>query len=48
MIFSFSQPVWNDLIFSHKIVLQDDTYYYVITFTDPKENYQNQHNKGVY
>ena len=37
MIFSFSQQVWNDLIFSHRIVLQDDTYYYIITFTDPGE-----------
>ena len=34
MIFSFSQQVWNDLIISHKIVLQDDTYYYIVKFED--------------
>lgn len=34
MIFSFSQQVWNDLVISHKIVLQDDTYYYIVKFED--------------
>ena len=31
MIFSFSQAVWEDLL-SSQIVMQDHTYYYVITF----------------
>ena len=34
MIFSFSQQVWNDLIFSHTIVLQNETYYYIVRFED--------------
>lgn len=34
MIFSFSQNMWNDLILKHTIVMQDDTYYYVIKFDD--------------
>lgn len=29
-IFSFSQPVWEDLIINYVIVLQDIDYYYVI------------------
>ena len=37
MIFSFSQQVWNDLIFQHKIVLQDETYYYIVRFEDKYE-----------
>jgi len=34
MIFSFSQPVWDDLILHHKLVMQDTDYYYVIYFED--------------
>ena len=34
MIFSFSQPVWDDLIVYHKLVMQDTDYYYVIYFED--------------
>lgn len=37
MIFSFSQQVWNDLIFQHTIVLQDETYYYIVRFEDKYE-----------
>lgn len=33
-IFSFSQDVWDDLIFRHAIVAQDKDYYYVIRFND--------------
>lgn len=32
MVFSFSQPVWDDLIVHHKIVVQDQDNYYVIHF----------------
>ena len=35
MIFSFSQPVWEDLILHHRLVMQDDKFYYVINFDDP-------------
>lgn len=37
MIFSFSQQVWNDLIISHTIVLQDETYFYIVRFEDKYE-----------
>ncbi len=37
MIFSFSQQVWNDLIFQHTIVLQDETYFYIVRFEDKYE-----------
>lgn len=36
MIFSFSQPVWEDLIIRHKLVMQDADYYYVIYFEDDR------------
>lgn len=32
MIFSFSQPMWNDLIRRHAIVVQDQENYYVLYF----------------
>lgn len=35
-IFSFSQRVWDDMIFKNLIVVQDETYYYVIKFSDPE------------
>ena len=35
-IFSFSQKVWDDMIFRDLIVVQDETYYYVIRFSDPE------------
>lgn len=31
MIFSFSQEVWNDMLDGH-IVVQDEKYYYILTF----------------
>lgn len=34
MIFSFSQPVWEDLIKYHTIVMQDNTYYYILKVED--------------
>jgi len=34
MIFSFSQKMWDDLIFRHTIVMQDTENYYVIKFQD--------------
>jgi len=34
MIFSFSEPVWRDLINRQSIVTQDEDNYYVIKFTD--------------
>ena len=34
MIFSFSNNMWCDLINHHKIVIQDEKYYYVVHFTD--------------
>ena len=34
MIFSFSQPVWDDMIFRHTIVMQDEDYYYTIILDD--------------
>lgn len=37
MIFSFSEPVWRDLIDHHAIVTQDEDNYYVIKFTDDKD-----------
>ena len=36
MIFSFSQAVWEDLILRHKLVMQDQDYYYIMDFTDPE------------
>lgn len=36
MIFSFSQAVWEDLILRHKLVMQDQNYYYIMDFTDPE------------
>lgn len=36
MIFSFSQAVWEDLIVRHKLVMQDQDYYYIMDFTDPE------------
>lgn len=36
MIFSFSQQVWEDLIVRHKLVMQDQNYYYIMDFTDPE------------
>lgn len=43
MIFSFSQPMWNDLLDGY-IVMQDDEYYYVIQFENterlPKRDQQ--------
>ena len=36
MIFSFSQAVWEDLILHHKLVMQDQDYYYIMDFTDPE------------
>ena len=32
MVFSFSQPVWSDLIVAKAIVLQDEEFYYVVHF----------------
>lgn len=32
MIFSFSQPVWDDLINNGKLVMQDEEHYYVLYF----------------
>lgn len=37
MIFSFSQPVWEDLVLHHKLVMQDPNYYYVMYFEDDSE-----------
>ena len=34
MIFSFSQAVWDDMIFKNRIVMQDQNYYYIMNFTD--------------
>lgn len=31
-IFSFSQPMWEDLIKDNRVVIADDKYYYIITF----------------
>lgn len=36
MIFSFSEPVWRDLIDRQTIVTQDEDNYYIIKFTDDK------------
>ena len=36
MIFSFSQPVWNDLL-RGRIVISDDTHYHVLTFNNVSE-----------
>lgn len=33
VIFSFSQPVWDDML-TGKIVISDDIYYYILTFDD--------------
>lgn len=33
VIFSFSQEVWNDMLSGH-IVVQDEDYYYILTFDD--------------
>jgi hypothetical protein len=37
MIFSFSDPVWRDLINRQSIVTQDEDNYYVIKFVDAAE-----------
>ena len=37
MIFSFSQEVWDDMIFRHTMVMQDENYYYVLKFEDDAE-----------
>ena len=37
LIFSFSQAVWEDLIFANIIVLQDEDYYYVVYFNDKEK-----------
>lgn len=34
MIFSFSQAVWDDLVVDHAVVIEDETYYYVIHFDE--------------
>lgn len=34
MVFSFSAPVWTDLIYYHALVMQDKDYYYVIRFNN--------------
>lgn len=34
MIFSFSQDVWTDLVFRHKLAMQDNEYLYVVEFED--------------
>ena len=34
MVFSFSPEVWEDLIINHKIVVQDEDYYYVLTVNE--------------
>lgn len=36
-VFSFSQPMWNIFINKHRIVVQDETNYYVITFADERD-----------
>ena len=33
-IFSFSQAMWDDMIYNHKIVIASNKYYYVISFSD--------------
>ena len=34
MIFSFSQDMWDDLIYRHIVVIQDTENYYIIKFND--------------
>lgn len=33
VMFSFSQPVWDDML-DGKIVISDDTYYYILSFNN--------------
>lgn len=37
MIFSFSQPVWDDMIYRHKIALQDKDNFIILTFGESYE-----------
>ena len=37
MIFSFSQPVWDDMIYRHKIALQDKDNFIILTFGESHE-----------
>lgn len=37
MIFSFSQAMWDDMIYRHQLVMQDENNYHVVYFEDASE-----------